>query len=175
MEYLAVTALASDQNLIVNELMQLASKHQCNIEDCSVNLLGAEYGIIMLIAGNWSSIAKLESALTALTDKFEIAIAVKRTGRLKFQDNLLPYLIQVVALDNPGLAFDISNFFSAQNIFLNDMQTHPFKASYTDTQMTTLILSISVPADINVADLRERFMLLCDELNIDGIMEPEKR
>lgn len=175
MEYLALAAIVQDQATIVNEIIQLTAKHQCNIEECRTTTLGSDIGIVMLVAGNWSSIAKLESALAALDDKYEIGMQIKRSEAFTYPANLMPYLIQVVALDVPGLLYDIANFFNAQSIYINDMQSHPFKASYTDSPMTTISMSLSIPIDINISDLRERFMMLCDELNIDGIMEPEKR
>ena len=100
---------------------------------------------------------------------------MRRTNLPELPENLLPYLIQVIALDNPGLIYDISSFFLKQNILINDIQTNPYVSHHSDTQMVSLLMSVSIPADINLSDVRERFMLLCDELNVDGILEPEKR
>lgn len=174
MEYLIITALGPDQQTIVKDLIQLSAKHQCNIQDSRMTTLGAHTGLIMLVSGNWSSIARLETAVTSLQSK-GISAMVKRTEIPKVSDSFLPYLVQVVALDSPGIIYEICDFFNLQNIKINELQSNPFTASYTGTAMITITLSISVPADINLSDLRENFMLLCDELNVDGIIEPEKR
>jgi glycine cleavage system transcriptional repressor len=175
MEYLALTALCADQTTLVNDIIQLTAKHQCNIQDTRIVSIGVEIAAVILIAGNWSSIAKLESALAAFVTKTATPLLLKRTEPNKFEENYFPYLVQIVALDNPGLLYDICNFFISQNINIHDIQANPFAATHTETAMTTLMMSISVSVDINISDLRERFMLLCEELNIDGIMEPEKR
>lgn len=170
-----ITALASKQDVLIDEILQLTTKHQCSIQDGRFSALGSNYATYLLVSGNWSSIAKVEAALAALAGKHEIVTYYKRTDLPQFEDPYLPYLLQVVGLDTPQLIYEICSFFSAQDIRINDMQTNPFMGNYTNTSMMTIILSISVPAAMNISDLRERFILLCDELNVDGIMEPEKR
>lgn len=174
MEYLVINALGKDQKVIVRELIHLASKFQCNIKDSRMTTLGSHLGIVMMVGGNWSAISKLEAALKSLK-KDNLWLEAERTEVPKITQNFLPYLVQVVALDSPGIIYEICEFFNLSNIKINELQSNPFAATYTGTAMVTVTLSISVPAEINLSELRENFMLLCDELNIDGIMEPEKR
>jgi glycine cleavage system transcriptional repressor len=175
MEYLIVTALGSDQKTVVKELIQIVAKHQCNIQDSRMTTLGNHIGIIMLVGGNWNAIAKLESALSTAPTKAGMRTMLERAENPKIADRYLPYLVQVVALDSPGIIYEICDFFTLQSVKINELQSNPFTASYTGTPMITVTASISIPTDLNLSDLRENFMLLCDELNVDGILEPEKR
>ena len=38
----------------------------------------------------------------------------------------------------------------------------------------TLHMSLAIPASTHIATLREDFMILCDELNLDAVLEPIK-
>ena len=40
--------------------------------------------------------------------------------------------------------------------------------------MISITQRIGIDSNTNITDFREQFALLCDELNIDGGMEPEK-
>src|ERR1700730_5727090 len=111
MEYLIITALGPDQKTIIKDLIQLSAKHQCNIQDSRMTTLGAHTGLIMLVSGNWRSIARLETAITSLQSK-GISAMVKRTEIPKIADSFLPYLVQVVALDSPGIIYEICDFFN---------------------------------------------------------------
>jgi glycine cleavage system transcriptional repressor len=178
MEYLTISFIAKNQNTVINQLIYLTAKNNCHIEESRFALLGNDFAGIMRASGNWDAIAKLETAIANLTDKkdkSDIVLELKRNESFKAGGDYLPYLAQVVALNTVGLVHEISEFFTNQSIQIIDLQTDPFKASHSNTAMMTLSTRINIPPNINIADLRERFMMLCDELNVDGIMEPEKR
>lgn len=175
MEHITLTFLADDYKTAINEVIYLASKHQCHIEESRMSTLGNIFAGIMHFAGHWNNIAKLEESLLAFQANKELQLYFKRCEPLNVTGNFLPYLAQVVALDTPGLVYDVSRFFSEQQIYVIDLHSEPFTTGHSDTMMLTISLRINIPAEINISDLRERYMILCDELNVDGIMEPEKR
>jgi glycine cleavage system transcriptional repressor len=49
-----------------------------------------------------------------------------------------------------------------------------YKTRQTGTPMIAITVKIQINTDTSLSDWRERFMLFCDDLNIDAIMEPEK-
>ncbi|HVV68948.1 MAG TPA: ACT domain-containing protein [Gammaproteobacteria bacterium] len=175
MEHLNITFSAPNQQLVIKQLVYLIAKNQCHIEESRFAFLGGEFAGVLRIAGNWNSIAKLEAALNNISPEHLIKIEVKRSETAKIEGKFLPYMAQVIALDTPSLVYEITHFFSDQSIQIIDLQTDPFKTNHANTMMLTLSMRINVPAHINIADLREQFMVLCDELNVDGILEPEKR
>lgn len=175
MEYLNIAFISADQYSVINDLIQLTAKHHCHVEESRITVLGSDFAGILRVGGNWNAIAKIEAALTKLKNKATFLLEVKRCDPWKLTGDHLPYLAQVVGLNTPGLIPAIARFYSDQQIQLIDLQTDPFKTSHSETTMITLSMRINIPAEINIADLRERFMILCDELNIDGIIEPEKR
>ena len=47
-------------------------------------------------------------------------------------------------------------------------------AQQTGAPMVSLHMSLAIPASTHIATLREDFMILCDELNLDAVLEPIK-
>jgi glycine cleavage system transcriptional repressor len=175
MENIILLLLAPDTKTWVNHLLYLAAKHQCTIEESRFMLLGTEWGGMMRIGGNWNTLNKIEDALVALkTEQPQLWLEFKRSTPLKLTSDHLPYLVQIVGANKPTFLNEVAHFFIEQDIQLIDMQTDGFKSSYSETKLLTLLMRVQVPTTINIADLRERFMLLCEEVNADGILEPEK-
>lgn len=172
--YLVVSVLGADKPGIANELTAAASEHNCNIVDSRMAVLGGEFAVIMMLSGSWSSIAKFESNVSALEKKLGLLTLVKRTEMTTSRSNLMPYIIQVVALDSSGIIKEISTFFSSQFINIENLQTDTYNAPHTGAPMLVLNMTVNIPVSMHIADLRERFTLFCDDLNLDASMEPLK-
>ena len=64
--------------------------------------LGNEFAMLVLVTGNWHSLAKLESELTRLGEATGLSLHMKRTEPRAPRTELLPYSIDVVCLDQSG-------------------------------------------------------------------------
>lgn len=174
LQYLVISVIGKDELGAINELSALAATSSCNIKESRVASFGTEFGFIMLISGSWDTIAKFENALPSLAKRKDWQIAFRRSSVQEYEEKLLPYTVQVVALDSVGLIEQISGFFYAQGIRIRELYTTTYPASHTGTSMFSLTMSINVPATIQISELRERFILFCDDLNLDAIVEPDK-
>lgn len=172
--HLVITVLAPDQPGITNELSSLAASHQCNIQDSRMGVFGSEFALIMMLTGSWDSIAKFENSLKQLESKKDYLIQYKRTEINQVKQNLMPYNVEVVALDSPGIIKDITDFFANQLINIENLVTETYKAPHTAAQMIMISMTVNISFDIQIADLREQFMIFCDELNLDATIEPIK-
>jgi len=175
MENIVLLLLTPDAKTWVNHLLYLIAKSQCTIEESRLMQLGTAWGGMMRVSGNWNAIAKMEDSLLALkAEQPQLWLEFKRSALLKLAGDHLPYLVQIVGVNTSSFLNEVAHFFIEQDIQLIDMQTDGFRSNYSDTKLLTLLIRIHIPATINIADLRERFMLLCEEVNADGILEPEK-
>jgi glycine cleavage system transcriptional repressor len=82
--------------------------------------------------------------------------------------------VDVVALDHAGIVHELANFFATRAINIQDMTTTAFSAAHTATPLFSVRMVVEVPAQQHIASLREEFLDLCDELNLDGVIEPAK-
>jgi glycine cleavage system transcriptional repressor len=174
METIIITAIASDQTLLLTELCAFANKYNGNIEYSNMAVFGSESSLTLLISGQWNTIAKLEAALPTLEKTLGSPILYKRSTVEKNTDALLPYLVDVVALNHPGILQEIIEFFIEQVIPIQSLQTQVEKIKNSDAHLFSLSMKILVPGDMSISEMREQFMLLCDDFNLDGVIEPEK-
>lgn len=171
---LVISALGDDRPGIVNDLSAAILEYGCNIADSRMSVLGGEFALILLVSGKWDAIAKLEQALPSLGSRNNLIISSKRTEPRKTDRPLIPYEIEVVSMDHPGIVHDIADFMAGHDINIETLETETYSAAHTGTPMFSLNMRISIPGDTHIAGLRDEFVEFCDELNLDAVMEPAK-
>ena len=134
--------------------------------------LGAEFAMLMLVSGNWHTLEKLEKALEKLGDSDNLTFTIRKTGERAVKEDRMPYAVDVISLDQKGIVFGLANFFAAKDVEIADVATSSYAAAHTGAPMFSVQMTINVPASLHIADLREDFQELCDELNLDGALDP---
>jgi len=171
---LVVSALGDDRPGTVDRLARSILEHNCNIEDSRMSVLGGSFAQILLVAGKWHNLAKLETALSNLQEQLHLTITTRHTEPRASEVRMLPYTVDVVALHQPGIVSKLASFFSSRGINIHDMATNAYKAAHTATPMFSVRMIIDVPMHLQISQLREDFLDMCDEDNLDGVMEPLK-
>jgi glycine cleavage system transcriptional repressor len=172
--YLVISALGEDRPGIVNSLSKAVLEHNCNIEDSRMTVLGGEFAAMLLVEGKWNTLAKVENMLPELERQLSMTIISKRTGERSSEANLLPYAVDVISMDHPGIVNNLAGFFAERKINIEDMSTSTYAAAHTGTPMFAVHMTVGIPADLHIAALREEFMDYCDALNLDAVLEPLK-
>jgi glycine cleavage system transcriptional repressor len=172
--YLVVAALGRDHPGLVKALSQTVLDCGCNISDSRMTVLGSEFAVIMLLSGTWNAIAKIEDLLPRLQEKLGLTITSRRTETRGAGSNIIPYAVEVVAMDHPGIVHDIANFFAERSINVEDLYTTSYQAPHTGAPMFSLHMTVGVPGDSSIAALRGEFMDFCDALNLDAMLAPVK-
>lgn len=172
--FLVISALGEDRPGIVNALSKVVLDHGCNVEDSRMTVLGGEFAAILLVEGKWNTLAKVENALPEIERQMGLTIMSKRTGERTTAANLLPYAVDVISMDHPGIVNSLAGFFADRNINIEDMSTSSYAAAHTGTPMFAVHMTVGIPADMHIAALREEFMDYCDGLNLDAVLEPLK-
>ncbi len=172
---LVISALGEDRPGIVNDLSHAIYQLGCSISDSRMTILGGEFAMLLLVEGPWNQLAKLEGQIKELEKKLSMTIVSRHTQHLPAHGDKLPYSVEVVALDNPGIIHKLSNFFAQRHINIEELITSTYSAPHTGTQMFSVELNVSVPAQTQITELRDEFMDFCDTMNLDAILEPLKK
>lgn len=171
-KYLAISAIGRDQPGLIDRLSQQIFESGCNLEDSRMSVLGGEFALVLLISGNWNHIAKLEELLPQMRDEMALLLSWKPTEARQTGTDLLPYMVEVIAMDHPGIVHHLTHFFAQRKINVEDMATASYPAPHTGTPMFSLRMTVGIPAALLIAQLREEFFDLCDQLNLDAVIEP---
>jgi glycine cleavage system transcriptional repressor len=172
--YLVISAVGNNRSGLVHQFSKAIKDCGGNIVDSRMTVLGGEFAMVMLLSGTWDAIAKIENVLPRMEENLGLTIISKRTEARKRTASFMPYAVEVVSIDHPGIVHDIAQFFSSREINIEDMYTGSYAAAHTGTPMFSLHMTISVPTNTSIAALRGEFMDFCDQLNLDAIMEPVK-
>src|SRR3546814_5088947 len=80
----------------------------CNLVGTRLSTVGRDVSVTALATGSWDSVAKPEAMLTRLEREEGLKLIWYRTGPKPVQSNLLPYIVEVVASDKPGILFPLA-------------------------------------------------------------------
>ncbi|HHH39824.1 MAG TPA: glycine cleavage system protein R [Sedimenticola sp.] len=172
--FLVISALGSDRPGIVDQLSKIILDSGCSIVDSRMTVLGGEFAILLMIEGNWNTLAKLEGNIPAIEQQLSLTVISKRTTERLAGPDLLPYAVEVVSLDHPGIVHHLASFFSQRKINIEDMATSGYAAAHTGAPMFAVHMTVGIPSNIHIATLREEFMEFCDAMNLDAVLEPIK-
>lgn len=170
-QYLVISALGNDRPGIVNTLSKAILDSGCNITNSRMAVLGGEFALILLINGAESAVAAMQQRLPALEEQLQLTIIAKPTAPRVAAQRWIPYRVEVVAMDHPGIVHPITEFFSAQKINIEELETETYAAPHTGATMFSLLMTVVVPTSVSISQLRETFIDFCDELNLDASFE----
>lgn len=171
---MVISAVGGDRTGVVHDLTKVILDCGGSIRESRMTVLGSEFAMLLLVSGNWHTISRLEQGLDRFSKSNGLAVQVKRTEPKQFGKELLPYAIDVVCLDQPGIVHNLSGFFASRNIEIGEVTTRSYPAAHTGAPMFSVQMFINIPAGIHISALREEFMEFCDQFNLDAIMEPVK-
>jgi len=171
---LVLSALGKDKPGIIDEISSTVLNSGCTILDSRMAVLGGDFALLLQVGGNWNNLAKLENQIEGLQERLGLTMISRRASEQHDHKDLLPYGVDVVALDQPGIVHNLAKFFSRRQINIQEMVTSSYAAAHSGTQMFSVHMSVQVPASTHISTLREEFMEFCDELNLDALIEPIK-
>ncbi|QKT04580.1 glycine cleavage system protein R [Ectothiorhodospiraceae bacterium 2226] len=172
--YLVLTALGDDDPGIITHLSKAIMNSGCNIIDSRMAVVGGKFTMLLLTSGSWDAIVRLEGALPALQERLGLSLIARRSEAPQ-PSGRIPYLVEVVALDHPGIVHWLADFFTSRNVTIHEMSSSRYEAEQTGSHMFTLSMSVHLPPDTHIPELRDEFLDFCDELNLDAVMEAIKR
>ncbi len=173
-ELLVISALGHDRPGIVNDLSRVILDNSGNIIDSRMSILGGEFAVILLVAVSDPLTTRLEDELQRLGQAKNLTISHRRTRSQDAAPNRIPYHIEVVAIDHPGIVYQITSYLTNHNINIQDLVTRRYAAPHTGTTMFSIDMRVAIPGDLAIKHFRQEFTNYCDELNLDMILEAIK-
>ena len=173
-QLIVISTIGNDRTGIVQDITKAILSCGGNIEESRMTTLGSEFAMLLLVSGNWHTLAKLEDEIGKLADASGLTITCRRTEERPPRKELTPYSVDVVCLDQPGVLHALAGFFSSRGIDISDISTRTYNAAHTGAPMFSLYMAVNLPAKVHIAALREEFLELCDQMNLDAILEPMK-
>ena len=170
-----ISIIAKDAPGLAERYSSLTSQHKCNIEDSRMAVMGQEFTASMLISGSESDIANCKADFEQLAKDSGYQLICRDTEENKGAVSSLPYAIQTLSLDAPGIIRSVTDFLKQRDINISNFVANSYKAPHTGAPMLEIQLTANIPSVIQISQLREEFADFCDELHIDAAFEPIKQ
>jgi glycine cleavage system transcriptional repressor len=148
------------------------SESGCNIEESRMAALGGRFALLMRDQRQLGRARQAGSPPSGNGEEFGLSLTQQRTRLTRPEKPLIPYTVEVAALDQPGIVNSLANFFARLHINIEALDTETYPAPHTGAPMFAVHMTLGIPADAHIATLRGDFLDYCDDQNLDATFEP---
>src|SRR5690606_36225102 len=170
--YLLINAYTTHPQSPLLPVTRRISDSGCNLVDTRLSPVGRDVSVTALSTGSWDSVAKLEAMLTRLEREEGLKLVWYRTGPKPVQSNLLPYIVEVVASDKPGILFQLADLFDRQGITIESLHCSRYRAMQTGAEMLSAQAAPGMRAGMHIPAMRDDVLGYCARLSLDANLTP---
>ena len=165
--YAVLSTVGPDRKGMADDIANIAIEFDCNIEDSKMSVLGGEFAVIMLISGEEKSINEMISNADVLGKRFNMKINIKETTAPHVMQQGIPYMLESISMDTPGIVHSITKYLRELSINIEDLETDKSSAPLTGSPMFHMRASIIIPTSVNLSDFKEHLSDIEHEMNLD--------
>jgi glycine cleavage system transcriptional repressor len=171
--HLVLTALGPDRPGLVSEVTTFLTERGVNIEDSRMAVLGAEWGMMILVSGDADEVSRVEKDLAALQKQTGLTMAAKPTKSPEEHRRATtrPYVVTVEAMDNEGIVRSVSTALYKTGVNIVSAETSTYEAPITGSPLFRMEAVIDVPQEISAAKLRKAMEELAESENVDVVVK----
>jgi glycine cleavage system transcriptional repressor len=172
-QYIVITAIGPDQLGFADKLTKEILDYKGNIEESKMALLGGEFAMLILVSAKCGDcIEQLSSNLPLVGKEYDISVMVKKTTAPHLSQERIPYRIETVSLDTPGIIHTVTAVLMDYRINIEDLETDTSSAPMTGARMFHMRGVVTFPADVHAKEVRERFEDLEATHSLEVILHP---
>ncbi|MDD3608216.1 MAG: glycine cleavage system protein R [Halothiobacillaceae bacterium] len=171
---LVVTFAGPDRPDLLQRLLPLIAQNRCQLHDSRLIALGSEFTGCLMILGSWDRLARLETALNALSSELGLALTLQRAEGEPPHDSWLPYVVDAIGLASQDVAGALTRFFLQHEIRVRELSTQCYTPARSSEPLMSLRALVDVPSDLHIAHLKNAFFDLCDSMNLDAALDPDR-
>ena len=173
MEYSVISIVGPDSMGIMETIAKAISGFGANIEETRASILGGEFAVIMLVQGEDESREGIKAALTEALDGRGMAVAVRATVG-KTRGKGIPYLIETISLDTPGIVRAVTAVLLEQALNIENLECAVASAPLSGSPMFTMRIAVSVAPGLKLAALKAELAKAAELHDLDISVRPLK-
>jgi glycine cleavage system transcriptional repressor len=167
--YLVLSALGPDRPGLVAEVTDYLTERGVNIEDSRMAIMGAEFGILVLVSGSESSLHQVESERAVLEQKTKLAVTMRPTKSPEQHRRaaVIPCVVTAEALDHEGIVRAVAVGIARLGINIVSVETASYNAPVTGSPLFRLEVHVDLPRDVSLAQLRAQMAEVARAENLE--------
>ncbi len=180
------SSVKEDQIVIVGSFFEDLDVWQGILDDCAVQGLAIVQQYLsqtdnwvcfqLHVGGDWHQLAKIETSLKARKKALKAGNLEWKRDVFRLDDVVrLPYVFEANAFMNIAL-FDLLIHFirGEKRLIVKEIWTDRYLQGKTAVPMQKLRILVYIPMEVSIPELRENFMIFCEQYNLDGMFELER-
>ncbi|MBK8256316.1 MAG: transcriptional regulator [Polyangiaceae bacterium] len=167
--FLVLSGLGPDRPGLVAEVTEYVSERGGNIEDSRMAVLGAEFGMLLLISGTSEEVAKLERDLPSIGERSGLHFTSRRTKSPEHHRRAatIPCLVTAEALDQEGIVRAVSRALSRVGVNIVSLETTAYEAPVTGSPLFRMEARIDIPSGVTIGKVRKAMDEVAETENLD--------
>lgn len=167
--FLVLSALGPDRPGIVAEVTEYLTERGVNIEDSRMAVLGAEFGILVLVSGTTEQIAAVEKDTGALTEKTSLGVTVRRTKSPEEHRRaaVIPVVVTAEAIDQEGIVRAVARALHRVGVNIVSLETSTYEAPVTGSPLFRMEARIDVPQTTGIGKVRKAMDEVAEAENLE--------
>jgi len=170
-QWFALSAIGHDRPGFVADLAELIYECDCNLEDSSMTILGAEFAVLLLLSGQGADVERrLSAACKRLEWEKRLTVFFRPLEEEPMRHGagarITPYEIHATGVDKAGIVARVARCLADHGVNITQMQTHARPEPGSGVTIYTMQISMDVPAAVDIRTLHERLERIADELHI---------
>lgn len=168
-QYLVVSALGPDRPGLVSEVTSYVTERGGNIEDSRMAVLGAEFGIMLLVSGTPDEIGRVAGELLELQGATGLVFTSRRTKSPEEhrKGEVSPAIIVAEALNHEGIVRAVSSALHKVGVNIVSLETTAYNAPVTGSPLFKLEARVDLPRGVTMRKVREAMLAVAEHENID--------
>ncbi|WP_144393421.1 glycine cleavage system protein R [Pleionea sediminis] len=171
---LVISAIGSNRRGIANELAHIIQEFGATILEGHMTVMSKEFAVIIEVTGPWNALAKLEHQLPLRAHQLGLLTMLKRTESLEENKQTTAYRVTISTVEDRGIIKRLTQFFSDNKINIDELNCRTYLAPHSEDLMGEVKLTVTMPDDFNVEEIRTKFEQFCLDENLSGIITPLK-
>ena len=169
--FLVVTAVGPDRPGLVQEISGAVHATGAWLKDSRMAILGGEFAVLLLVVGSSEAVARAERELPDVGQRLGLTISIRETRAEPPAGRFLLYRLRVSGVDHPGIVSNVTRAFAGHAVNVASLESRVVYAPLSGTPMFVLNAELQVPGEVALRDLRRDVAAVCDQDNLDFILE----
>ena len=168
-QYLVLSALGADRPGLVAEVTDYLAERRVNVEDSRMAILGAEFGVQILVSGAEEAIAEVMADKGVLETRTKLGVLMRRTKGPEEHRRaaVIPCMVTAEALDHEGIVRAVAVAISRMGINIVSLDTTSYNAPVTGSPLFRLEAKIDLPQGVSVAQFRGQMDEVAERESLD--------
>lgn len=170
-KYLVLTAVGEDRPGLVHDIASAVHAAGANLQDSRMAVLGNDFAVLLLVKGADEAIQKVHERLPELEEKLGLTCVARETTPSRGARDFIAYELRVSGVDHPGIVQRVTDVLARSEINVSSLESRVVFAPLSGTPMFVLEADLEVPPSTGISELRRQLITICEDENLDFVLE----